>query len=352
MKAAVYYGAGDIRVEDCAEPAPTPENLIVKVCCCAICGTDLKLATIGYARCHPPRIIGHEMVGEIVHAGSQVRGFDLGSRVTLATTVSCGQCAYCVLGLGNLCLNAKPISYDFDGAMAEYLAVPQQALAVGNVIRVPDSVPDEAAALSEPLSCAINAHQLAGLKAGDRVLIIGGGPLGAIHAELATAEGAAEVMVVELSEPRLALLRGLRNVLVIDGAHQDVAAVVGERTNGLGADIVIVCAPARQAMERAIQYARKGGAVSLFASLPKGASEITFDSRTIHYGELRIVGSSDSRPEHVEAVIRLMAEGKMDTRNIVTHRMNLANLHQGLDLMKNQQCLKVLVYPNGVKDET
>ena len=352
MKAAVYYGAGDIRIEDHVDSAPTPENLVVKVRCCAICGTDLKLATIGYPRCHPPRIIGHEMVGEITHVGSQVSGFDLGSRVTLATTVSCGQCAYCALGLGNLCPNAKPISYDFDGALAEYLAIPPPALAAGNVIRVPDSVPDEAAALSEPLSCAINAHQLAGLKAGDRVLILGGGPLGALHAELAKAEGAVEVMVVELSEIRLALLRGLCNVLVIDGAHQDVAAVVNEHTNGLGVDIVIVCAPARQAMEKAIQYARKGGAVSLFASLPKGASEITFDSRTLHYGEFRIVGSSDSRPEHVETALRLMAEGKIDLRNIVTHRISLTNLHQGLDLMKNQRCLKVLVYPNGMKDET
>ncbi len=346
MKAAVYYGPGDIRIEDHAEPAPTPENLIAKVRCCAICGTDLKLATIGYPRCHPPRIIGHEMVGEIVHVGSQVRGFDLGGRVTLATTVSCGECAYCALGLGNICPNAKPISYDFDGALAEYLAIPPQALAVGNVIRVPDSVPDESAALSEPLSCAINAYQLAGLKAGDKVLILGSGPLAAIHAELAKAEGAAEVMVVGHSEVRLALLRGLRNVLVIDGAHQDVAAVVNEQTNGLGADIVIVCAPAREVMEKSIQYARKGGAVSLFASLPKGASELAFDSRVIHYGELRIVGASDSRPEHVETAVRLMAEGTIDTRNIVTHRIKLTNFHSGLDLMKNRQCLKIIVYPS------
>jgi L-iditol 2-dehydrogenase len=254
--------------------------------------------------------------------------------------------------LGNICPNAKPISYDFDGALAEYLAIPPQALAVGNVIRVPDSVPDESAALSEPLSCAINAHQLAGLKAGDKVLILGSGPLAALHAELAKAEGAAEVMVVGHSEVRLALMRGLRNVLVIDGNHQDVAALVNERTNGMGADVVIVCAPAREVMEKSIQYARKGGAVSFFASLPKGASEIAFDSRTIHYGELRIVGASDSRPAHVETAVRLMAEGKIDTRNIVTHRIKLTDLHAGLDLMKNQLCLKVIVYPTGLKDET
>src|ERR1017187_8961568 len=129
------------------------------------------------------------MVGAVVHGGTQVEGFALGNRITLATTVSCGQCAYCTLGLGNLCPDAKPISYDFDGAMSEYLAVPPLALSRGNAIQVPSLVSDDAASLSEPLSCAINAHQLVGLKAGDRVLIIGGGPFGALHAELAKAEG-------------------------------------------------------------------------------------------------------------------------------------------------------------------
>ena len=181
MKAAVYYAPGDIRIEERPEPAPAPDNLIVQVSCCAICGTDLKLATIGNPRCHPPRIIGHEMVGRAVHVGRDVSGFELGDRITLATTVACGRCPYCALGLGNMCPDAKPISYDFDGAFAEFLAVPPLALAGGNVIKVPDSVPDEAAALSEPLSCAINAQELAGLKAGDRVLIIGGGPLGALQ---------------------------------------------------------------------------------------------------------------------------------------------------------------------------
>jgi len=347
MKAAVYYGAGDIRVEDRAEPAPTPDNLIVKIRCCAICGTDLKLATIGNPRCHPPRIIGHEMVGEVVHVGSQVKGFALGNRITLATTVSCGQCAYCALGLGNLCPDAKPISYDYDGAMSEYLAIPPLALSRGNVIPVPATVSDDAASLSEPLSCAINAHRLVGLKAGDRVLIIGGGPLGALHAELAKAEGAAEVMIVGRSETRLVLLRQLRDVLLIDGAHQDVAAVLAERTNGLGADIVIVCSPTRQAMEQAVRYARKGGGVSFFASLPKDSSIITLDSRMIHYGELRVTGASDSRPEHVKRAVEYMAQGKIDADRVITHRLPLEEIHAGLALMKERKSLKVLMYPKG-----
>ncbi len=348
MKSVVYYAPGDIRVEDRPEPQRANDRLVVKVKCCAICGTDLKLATIGNPRCHPPRIIGHEMVGEVVHVGSEVEGFVAGDRITLATTVACGNCPHCELGLGNMCPNSKPISYEYDGAFAEYLAVPDMALRGGNVIKVPDSVDDESAALAEPLSCAINAQELAGVKAQDKLLVIGGGPLGALHAVLAKALGAADVMVVQRSEPRLSMLRSIAGLTVIDGAREDVSKIVSERTRGMGADVVIVCAPSRKAQEESIQFARKGGAVSLFASLPKGDSDITFDSRTIHYNELRVVGASDSRPEHVKTAIGLMADGKIDLRAIVTHRVSLDDIQVGLELMKNKECLKVLVFPGGV----
>jgi L-iditol 2-dehydrogenase len=245
-----------------------------------------------------------------------------------------------------MCPNAKPISYDFDGGFAEYLAIPPMAIAGGNVIKVPDSVPDEAAALSEPLSCGINAQDIAGVKAGDSVLVVGGGPLGTLNAELAKAGGAAQVMIVQRSEPRLTLLRKIDRVIVIDGVREDVKAVVEAHTNGLGADAVIVCAPTREAQEESIRYARKGGTISLFASLPKGDSDITLDSRLVHYGELRFSGASDSRPEHVRQAVRLMADGKIDIAPIITHRIGLGEIHSGLELMKQKKCLKVLVYPD------
>lgn len=345
MKAAVYHAPGDIRVEDRPEPRPAPDNLVVRVRCCAICGTDIKIATIGNPRCHPPRIIGHEMVGDVVHVGSDVTGFAVGDRITLATTLACGSCDYCRLGLGNMCPNAKPISYDFDGAFAELLAVPPMALAGGNAVKVPDNVPDEHAALAEPLSCVINAQEIAGVKAGDRVLVLGGGPLGALHAAVAVALGAAHVMIVQRSEPRLSMLRKIAGIHVIDGGQEDVVEVVRERTSNLGADVVIVCAPNREAQERSINYARKGGAVSLFASLPKGDSDITLDSRAIHYGELRVTGASDSRPEHVVRALELMASGKLDLSQMITHRLPLSDIHQGFELMKSKQSLKVMVYP-------
>ena len=345
MKAAVYYGAGDIRVEERPEPIRTEDNLVARVTCCAICGTDLKLSIVGNPRCHPPRIIGHEFAGVIDHAGKAVNGFKPGDRITMATTIACGNCAYCNRGLGNLCPNAKPISYDFDGAFAEFIAIPPEAIAGGNVIKVPDALSDDAAALAEPLSCALNAQEIAGVKAGDAVLILGGGPLGALHAELAKALGAKEVMLVELSEKRLQLLRKLRGITLIDGKKENVLSVVKGRTGGLGADAVIVCAPARQAQEEAICLARKAGTIVFFASLPKDASEITLDSRIIHYGELRLAGSSDSRPEHVFKVVRLMAEGKIETAAVITHRVPLEKILDGIGLMKKQESLKVLVIP-------
>ena len=109
---------------------------------------------------------------------------------------------------------------------------------------------------------------------------------------------------------------------------------------------VIVCAPTREAQEAAIQYARKGGVISLFASLPKGDSDITLDSRLVHYGELRIFGASDSRPEHVQQAVRLMTDGKIDVAPIITHRIGLGEIHTGLELMRQKKCLKVLVYPD------
>jgi len=344
MKAVVYYGPGDIRI--CERPAPEAQadNLIIEVIYCAICGSDVKMLSVGDPRSRPPRIVGHELVGRVVHVGERVRGYAVGERITVAPTLFCGVCEYCKIGLMNVCPNNTPISRVYDGAFAPKMAVPPLALAGGSVVKVPEEVLDEEAALCEPLSCAINAQDLVGLKRGDNVLIIGGGPLGALHAELAKAAGARKVMITQRSEPRLSMLRKIKDVLVIDGKG-DVEEKVLDETGGLGADVVIVCAPNREAQEGSLRFARKGGAVSLFASLPKGASDITVDSRLIHYGELRVVGASDSRPDQVQRAVELFAARKLDASPIITHRIPLERFHEGLELMRRKECLKVLVSP-------
>jgi L-iditol 2-dehydrogenase len=345
MQAALYLGPGKVEISERPDPEPRPDNLVVEVACCAICGSDLKLATIGHPRWKPPVIIGHEFAGRVRHVGAQVEGFATGDRVTMATTVGCNRCPICARGLQNMCPNSRAISQVCDGAFAPLLAIPPLALAGGNVIKVPHSVSDEAAALGEPISCAINAQQIIGVRPGDRVLVIGGGPLGAIHAEVARAMGASKVMIVQRSEPRLSLLKRLAGLVVIDGAREDVGERVLSETDGLGADAVIVCAPERLAQEQSLRYARKGAGVSLFASLASGASEVTFDSRAIHYNELRVAGASDSRPEHVQKAMDLLAAGKIDARGLVTHELPLSRFLEGIDLMKRKESLKVLMRP-------
>lgn len=345
MRAIVYHAPCDLRLEERPLPERTDDNLVAAVHACALCGTDLKLATVGNPRCHPPRIIGHEMAGTIVHVGRNVTGFSEGERITLATTIACGKCRICALGLQNLCPDSKPISYDYDGALAEYMAIPPAALRGGNVIKIPDGLTNELAALSEPLSCAINAQEIAGVRKGSSVLVIGGGPLGAIQALLAVAHGAGKVMIVQRSEPRLSMLQRLRGVTVMDGKAEAMPQSVERQTGGLGADVVIVCAPVREAQETAVAFARKGGTVSLFASLPKGSADITLDSRHVHYGELRIVGASDSRPEHVRKAVALLAEPEHDFEKIITHSFTLDQFASAIELMKQKQTMKILICP-------
>jgi L-iditol 2-dehydrogenase len=343
MKAAVYYGKNDIRVEDVPDPKSTSDNMIAKVEGCAICGTDLKSYMIGSSKIIPPKIIGHEMVGRLIHVGKNVKGFQKDEYVTLATTVPCGNCHYCQNGLNNLCLGTRPISSYYDGAFAEYIELNSYTITQGNVIKIPEDSDHKKYTLSEPLSCAINAHNIANVKQGSTIVIIGGGPLGAIHAELARAEGVEKVFVVEISKQRLELMKRLSGVELLDSSEGKAVETVKNATHGLGADVVMVCAPAAAAMEQSFSYARKGAYISFFASLPKNLSRITIDSRDIHYNELRVVGASDSRKEHVQQAVELLNSGKINAEAIITHSVKLTDILKGFELMRTRESLKVLV---------
>lgn len=343
MKAVRYYGKEDLRVEDIAQPTLEKGGLLAKVQACAICGTDLKAYFSGNPRIKPPQTIGHEFVGQIVELGPGTEGFAVGDRITMATSISCGQCSVCRSGYTNRCEQIKPVSYDYPGAFAEYIAVPADGLNGGNVVKVPPSL-GEMAALAEPLSCAINAQILAGVKLGDTVVVVGCGPLGAIHTQVAKAKGATRIIVTERSAKRLKLAEKLGVHEIIDASKTDPVEAVMDLTNGKGADVVMVTAPAAPAQVQALSMARKGGMINLFASLPKGKSELTIDSRLIHYRELFISGASDSSPYHVQLAVQLLEAGLV-CPEVITHRLPIDQFMDGLMLMKNEEGLKVLIKP-------
>jgi len=343
LKAVRFYDKQDIRIEDIDVPKPEAGGLLVKIEACTICGTDLKMYHKGNPRIKPPQTIGHEFVGNIVEIGKGTDGFSVGERVTMATSISCGGCSVCRSGCTNRCENLKPISYDYPGAFAEYIAIPPQGVAGGNVVKVPDSLGD-LAALAEPTSCAINSQILAGVKMGDTVVILGCGPLGAIHAQVAKANGATQIIVTQRSDKRLKLAEMLDVDAIINVTKEDPIDAVMRLTDGVGADVAIVTAPDATAQEQAFSMVCKGGMVNLFASLPAGASDLTIDSRLIHYRELFLSGASDSTPYHVELAVKLLDQGYIP-ESIITHELPIDNFIEGLTLMTKGTCFKVKIQP-------
>ena len=342
MKAVRFYGPRDIRVEEVPAPRPEAGGLLVRIEACAICGTDVKAFSKGNPRIEAPQTLGHEFVGEVVEVGAGCEAFALGERVTMATSISCGACTVCRAGHTNWCEQLQPVSYHYPGAFAEYLAIPAVGVNRGHVVKVPSGL-GELAALAEPTSCAVNAQQLAGVGRGDTVVVVGYGPLGAIHAALARAYGAKRVIVTQRSAQRLAFARAAEVVdEVIDAGASDVVSEVKRLTDGRGADVVIVTAPDQTAQEQSIHLAAKGGRVNLFASLPQGASDIRLDSRIVHYRELFISGASDSTAAHVREAVRLLAEGAIPEQ-VITHRLGIDDFMSGIQLMLDKKSLKVLI---------
>ena len=345
MKAIIYYGIKDIRIEQIPVPACGEKEIRIKVDACAVCGTDLKTYYHGNPRIKAPNVMGHEFTGVIESVGNEVKGFALDERIVMATSVSCHQCSYCKMGYYNLCDDLRPMGFFYAGGMAEYVTIPERALVNGHVVKVPDSIKAEHAALAEPLSCAVNASENANVKRGDSVVISGAGPLGIMNLCVARALGASQIILAEISAARLEQAKQFGCDILVNPAEEDLAAKVKQATNGLGADVVIVAAPAAAPQEAALDLVRKRGCVCLFASLPADTSVLNLDSRKIHYGEIRVVGTSDSTPAHVAKAIALLGGDDFPAEKIASHVLALGDIFKAFELMKSGEALRVILKP-------
>ena len=346
MKAIVYHAPGDIRVDDLPDPVCGAGELLVEVDACAVCGTDLKTFNHGNPRIAPPLTMGHEFTGTVAEVGnSAVGGFAVGERVVMATSISCGTCFYCRKGWTNLCVSLAPMGFTYPGGMAERVVIPAQALENGHVVRTPKDMPAAHAALAEPVSCAVNSITQCDMEPGATVLVLGAGPLGLMNACVARALGAGKIILSEISPPRLEQAHGFGIDVLVNPNEENLAQRVMAETEGLGADVAIVAAPAAQPQQEAVHLVRKRGTVVLFASLPKGDCILQMDSRAIHYGELRVIGTSDSTAKHVEQAIELLASGRVPAEKLATHILPLHEIHQAFQLMKSGEALRVVVQP-------
>ncbi len=343
IKAVVFHAPNDMRVEQVPMPTCGEGEILAKVDACAVCGSDMKAFAVGNPRIKPPMTVGHEFTGVI--EVSKAPGYAPGDRVVMATSISCGECAYCKRGWNNLCAKLAPMGFSYPGGMAEYVVIPAIAVKNGHVVKTPKTMNAIHAALAEPVSCAVNSVENCSLQPGDVVVVVGAGPMGLINACVARACGAKKIILAEVNEMRLKQGEPFGVDVLVNPAKEDLAAIVKRETDGLGADVVIVTAPAAKPQEDALALARKRGTVCLFASLPQGKEMLTMNSRLIHYNELRVVGTSDSTPAQVARAVELMATGKIPADLLATHRMPLEGIHKAFEVMKTGEALRVVLVP-------
>ncbi|MEV4573417.1 zinc-dependent dehydrogenase [Nonomuraea jabiensis] len=334
MKVARFHAPGDIRIEDAPEPVAGPGELKIRVRNCSTCGTDAKILKFGHHHIRPPRVMGHEIAGEVV---------DTGERVQVIAAIPCGTCPECLRGRLTVCPNQESMGYHYDGGFAEYMVIPAKVLAVNGVNAIPPGVGFAEASVAEPLACVLNGQSLARVGAGDDVVVMGAGPIGCLHVRLARARGAARVFLVDVNPQRLAMAAELvRPDAAIDA---DPVEQVLKLTGGRGADVVITAAASGAAQEQAVRMAARQGRISFFGGLPKDDPLVTIDSNLVHYRELTIVGANGSSPAHNAEALRLVASGDVVVSDLITHRLPLPQVLDGIDLVSRGAAIKVTIEP-------
>ncbi len=344
MRAAVYRGVGDVRVEDIPRPACGAGELVVRIACCGVCWTDLK--KIDHGTVPPPRVFGHEMAGVV--AESRAGAFRVGDRVQVYHHVPCRKCRDCDVKAYAQCTGYKKtgVTAGFEpagGGFAEYVRVMPWIVAGGGVTRVPDGASLEAASFLEPVNTCLKCVRTARLRAGDAALVVGAGAIGLILARLCVLAGA-EVYVSEPTADRRERAKQSGAKDVADPRTTDVAKWLRDATSGRGADAAIVAVPGQAPFDAAIAGVRPGGRVVLFAAT-KLDDPLTVDAGQVCYLEKDVVGAYSADVELNDEVADLVFSGRLQVEDLVTHRFDLADAAKAFELAKRPTpgSLKVLV---------
>lgn len=346
MRVVRFYAPGDVRIEDAPEPTAGPGDVVIRVRNCSTCGTDAKIYRAGHPNLSPPRVLGHEVAGEITELGEGVTGWQVGDRVQVIAAIPDGECYECRHGWMEVCTNQESIGYQYDGGFAQYMRVPAKVPKVDGLNRIPDGLSFAEASVAEPLACVLNGQEHASVGDGETVVVVGSGPIGCMHVRLARARGAAQVFLIELSKERLDMAANLVHPdEAIVGGDTDTVEAVRKLTNGRGADVIITAAASGKAQEDALQMAARHGRVSFFGGLPKDKPTITVDSNLVHYREVSIVGANGSSPSHNKQALELIASGAVPVADLITHRMPLDQAIQAIHTVTRGEAIKVTIQP-------
>jgi L-iditol 2-dehydrogenase len=336
MQAAVYRGVNDVRVESVPVPKIGAGELLVRVHTCGVCGTDLKkIATGSHAA---PRIFGHETAGVVAEVGEGVQEFQPGDRVVVFHHIPCGECYYCRHKTFAHCETYKKVgcTAGFEpsgGGFAEYVRVMDWIVRKGTV-RIPDEVSFEQACFVEPVDTCMKGIERLGLKAGETVLVIGQGPIGIILSILAQRAGA-RVITSDLYSQRLTIAKTLGLENVIDASREDSVQALRGETEGRGADAVILAVGGNSLIRTAVDAARPGGRVLLFAQTAHG--EASIDPAAICVEEKTLLGSYSASVELQNEAVRFVMNREANLERLISHRFSLSRSVEALDLAAHPQ---------------
>jgi L-iditol 2-dehydrogenase len=331
MRAAVHAGIGEIRLETRPTPRIGPGELLLQVLGCGLCGSDLaKLrAPASY-----PAVLGHEIVGRVTEAGSGAADFRPGERVVVAHHVPCGVCHYCRHGSVSMCRAFKASNVD-PGGFAEYVRVPAENVRQVT-FRVPAGMADTVASFTEPLGCCVRAIRRAVVESGDTVVIAGLGAMGCLLLQLARLRGA-RVVGVDPIPDRRALAESLGAEIAV--VPEDAVAAIAGSSEGRGADVVVLAAPAPTLARTALGWVRDGGAVHLFV----GEGEAPVPLGELYKRELTLTATYSSSPADLSEAFDLLRHGAIRVDDLCSHRVPLERLADAVALMEGRQALKVFV---------
>lgn len=343
MRALLLKRYMELELAELPRPEPAPDEVLVRVRACGICGSDVHGFDGSTGRRIPPIVMGHEAAGEVVEAGGAVKGFRVGDRVTFDSTIWCGECFYCRRGEVNLCdnrqvLGVSPGEYRRHGAFAEYVAVPQRVL-----YRLPDELSFEHAAMIEAVSVAVHAVSITPVKLDDTAVVVGSGMIGLLAVQALKLAGCGRVIAVDVDDARLRMAAELGADAQVNSKSVDAVEFTRGMTAGRGADIALEVVGATEPFQTALASVRKGGALTLVGNI---SQKIEMPLQSVVTRQIRVQGSCASSGEY-PACIGLLARGSIRVAPLISAKAPLADGPQWFRRLYSREpnLMKVILQP-------
>jgi L-iditol 2-dehydrogenase len=347
MKAAMLEGVNQLVVKEVPTPGCPEGGVLMKVRACGLCGSDIRKIRAGNSHFNYPVLLGHEVTGEVVKSNSG--RFNVGDRLAIGSIIPCGVCNNCKKGIDNLCQNAIYHSLGlykdgYHGGYAEYIALNRNMVDNGPVVQIPDVLSYSEAALVEPFTDVLNSHGLITVHKGEIAVVVGAGPIGAMHVDLLQSKGV-DCILADISADRLALADKVASPrYIVNSSKENLKDAIMRITQGYGADIVIIACSVPFLQATSPELACYGGRIILFGGLNDKDKMLTMDSGLIHYKQLSVYGTMGSCKRHFTEVMALLAQKKINADAYITE-MPLGRIGEAIRLAEKGEILKVVLIP-------